>query len=1306
MKNIGFAFITGNEMTDWRLVTADGEYAIEWRNNRLWAVLTTKPTVGQIIERPATEAERKEYLRIRKAQRVVINTEKAGKAKAEAKAAEKQAKIEAKAAEKAANRNAEAERAELRKIRNELKKLEAEKTEAVKAEIETKPETETEAAVKVIVNRISDLKSFIDMVSDLIDNLKAEKDSLRGTAKFYDELSREIVWNQMDVWFEDDISNAVADLMAKAENIRQRQADIPNEIIELKTKKSEAIAELKALKTVLKTMALDATIAPFVVALADKIRVRKPKDPDAEIRIAAKIPEKAKVNNYAVRVVKDRVFYKDLKKESNEMHFEPKYNKEMQTYYGSCEEALTKDSKMLLDMARDARRMAEKKVAELATTSFEVKLADTTVCHLPESMMSMIYGIDTTKLAIEPNVMIVDHGTEKFFQTNWMVWAEPGESEKQAEERQEKFNKAVYDRLDQRGLAAASRLFMPNSAGSGQLKNEKIVLVEANLRKSREDVLFFERTEKQFSEKVPVVGPELWKAWANISRPWSCDLVYADGTVAQPKDILVVKMPKYIYHHDKAIRIGDLYDGKHYKIGPWDNPVDLFAGQILFWKPLAGMGGQLNGYGIKGFGFYAGGSVMRKFLEKNHLTMEEFLDCKIENFDGRTVRIGDYSGIATDDIWKFDKFFDTYEDYLNTIDRLSKKYPIIGKLGILRQSEDEEGQIKRRHMTRSLLQQVFSWTYEEMSKLVTPTAAKIKALMAYENAIVRLAGLKKDASERTALEALFGVAPWLFMAPGVQDYWKNKLRAMVKEMMANKLDARGQYPYVIQDPIAMLEILVLGVKHEDAGIVPNGFVSLADVPEGAKVLALRFPANFLTARVRVNMALSDVFADLGNVCVLSIHDDIFVVQDGDTDGDEICILYTKLIIELIERMISEIDPPVVVFEHGTKAPRTVCGSVEELRRRLSNARYMASHNDHTGIYADMARDCAWLAAVAKENGDTAKFDMWLIYMAAASTGAIISIDQVKGNDISPVLEAWLKDIGKQIKKAMGYKKPYTQQFLKKDVATADCNRPNTASLPDAIAVEGKARVGAYCVTTPFKTWGEIKQHVIDACFVKNVPVCKVQKHVLNEVVMDVLQRTLYNDMFVKDMNGNEHLLDEEVRQKMKNGEEVELKELIVYLYHNSQALMNACEGALLAQKKQEFYALCWKVLREFAITDNKASKTVADKTANVKVNSLYTSLVNEALELMKGNGMDDPTGAYRMFCLNVVAAPLTATIRKNGWSKAAFASGAKEELNERKEVELWGEDELEFEDFQSVFDLTDAEMSADYDWLSDEKVAA
>ena len=119
-----------------RLVSRGADHA-------LYGTMTHTPTVGDIVTRALTKAETAEYAALRRKEKNIFKVGKLAKAAAEKKAEEKAARraswMADKAAKKAENQAAETERAELREIARELKKLEAEEPKAEEAKAEKKP---------------------------------------------------------------------------------------------------------------------------------------------------------------------------------------------------------------------------------------------------------------------------------------------------------------------------------------------------------------------------------------------------------------------------------------------------------------------------------------------------------------------------------------------------------------------------------------------------------------------------------------------------------------------------------------------------------------------------------------------------------------------------------------------------------------------------------------------------------------------------------------------------------------------------------------------------------------------------------------------------------------------------------------------------------------------------------------------------------------------------------------------------------------------------------------------------------------
>lgn len=1277
--------------------------------------------------------EAKAEKKARRAEQVAANKEAAQKRRAElaAKKAKAEAAAQFEREEAQIRRHNLEEAVDLFKVfvLHQINKEKAEKiTEQATSVISAAPRQRRNEVFTSIANRIAEMremaKESFDKKVSLGEEISALKKAQKNADKAYlnalkDALNTKTELKKAYANFGFDfepanvrINNELAALRWNRTTIKadlaERIAELKAEIRALNNVRFDAVAEAKGLSKALVRASYDKVDAPFVLAVLEKIKVADKRKPSAEIREATKVEQKEPVKSFPARNFGSRIIYSAYQKGVNASIWKPEYIEGTET--------LTDKSQKLLDEAIEACGVLLKKGNADMDKPFCVNHKSGTVVHLPATLTTKVYGIPTDEDGIRGEVIVMDHKTEELFsQIHPMVWG-AGDPVMGAIIRDE-FIKKMYARMDKHGVIVDGEIhYVTDHASASQMKAEKVVMALETLRRTHERVFYFGKTEDKFNRENRIVGPDLMKAWANISRPWSFDLQYADGTLAQPKDILLTAHPEYIYVHDRAIYIGDVY-GKSAKGNPINykmadkakNSVGLFLGQIGVWKPMAVNGGQLDGYGLKGLVFYCGGSILDEVCRRAGITREEFFNAKVKNLDGEWVRVGDYKGIATDDVWKFDKFFPSYAAYLRTVDELAEKYPVIGKLGILRQTEDEEGEWKRRHMTRSIFQQLFSWSMTEVSKLVKPSAMKLKAQLAYEGAIRKLAGLGKD--ERTPIEYLFGIAPFLFANNGVQRYWRNKIRKLLDELMACRLDAKGQYPYIVQDPVAMFEILVLGKKPEEAGILEAGYFSAADMPDNRKALVVRFPANFLTIKVLVNKAMKEVFADLGNICALSIHDDILVRQDGDTDGDEICILYNGLLIELAERMLAEIKPPVVVFEHGNKVDkRQAILTKDHLQELIANARYMASHNDQTGIYADLARDCGWLAAMAYAVGDMKMFSSWLIGMAAASTGAIISIDQVKGQDVSEVLVDWLNEIARSRSKALYRMKPFTQHFLK-GIELDKCARPDMRWLPDAISVEVRNQVCGEQTDDahpegilpecemPF-VWNA--EAAWNAVTLKNVKNYAVRSHALDRAILDFFGSTVYNDKTM-DKNGVETDIDADFKDKVRNGAPVGLKDLYVYCWHNALALMQSCEGELLYEKRQEYFVKVWDMLVHFAMTDG------SEHTAAEKKYSVYVNTVNYALELTHGNGMNDESGSFTWFLLNVVAAPMASVIAKNGWKVEDFAhkgnlvtvevpEDATEVVQEkiRENLDMYGTDSREFEDHDaSVLDDGTFEVSDD-----------
>jgi hypothetical protein len=678
---------------------------------------------------------------------------------------------------------------------------------------------------------------------------------------------------------------------------------------------------------------------------------------------------------------------------------------------------------------------------------------------------------------------------------------------------------------------------------------------------------------------------------------------------------------------------------------------------------------------FKGY-LFDGTSSIEELCLKHGISVEDFMNTMIEGIDGKMHRVGDYKVICGEGCWKGDKAFKSYVEYLEWLDRMAEKYPCIDQLYLLRQSEEIEDEEKVRRLTRSLIQQWLMMNPKEIRKITLKARKSLKKDKTLAGQIRKLAGLWKSEEERTEVEKLFEECPWLVMNPAIQEYLKESWERKQIEAASGKFRTEGQYPYIMQDPVALLEVWVLGMNPDDPalGILKAGEVSCADVPEGKELLCVRFPANFLTAMVKVNRACIRAFSSMNGVMVLSVHDLILIAQDGDVDGDEMCVIYDKLAIELTKQMIKTFNPPIILFEHGGKPQRKVHGTKEAFIRSAYDALWRAKRYDKVGIYANLASRCAYLAAIAQKNGDVKKVQQYLIQMSAASTGAILAIDQVKGNEVDQSLIAYLESTIESVKKdfrkiaeGMGVNKkaaykmvhPYIQYFVsaaKRIPISFDKVLPaNPDNFLDEISSLILRDTGRWGTDFGDGVWNK---EAAKAALTNGMPDITVKYGRITKEMIDLLGDNWFK-FRAKSTEEREMDATIETLKKLRVGNELGLKEFMLLLWRNESSMAYSMEGRALWEKKEEYYGTCRELLRMFLESGdwvNKYAKSYPvgyEFSMEERWDIMVNAIVKDALELVASNNVDK-RGSYAMFCLRVVAPELRQNAKKNRVDMARF----------------------------------------------------
>lgn len=1048
---------------------------------------------------------------------------------------------------------------------------------------------------------------------------------------------------------------------------------------------------------------------------------------NVEVRESWKAPEREKATGFSVRMYDASELFRDHLNEINELaNYTP--NKD-------------DDPSVLPDMRKKMQKLMQ---ALLVPEAFTVRESEARSIRLTEADIPNILGVDYDAKRPTTKIMAIEHGIQKLFCFNWQLL---GFDSVVGQESLDEFQQNLMFKIGRYGIKVENNLgsytlYGGVGASAGHQKKEVLVMAEAKALKANESFFWFGRTMEDFIKNVPLTGAEFWKMRANLLRPHLKAFETENGETIKIKDILVVKDVKKLYHIENARIVGVDEKDKSKLVTDTtaDEPVILGDGAMLFIYKMKAQG-QACGTGLKGFGCDASSSI-EALCEKHGVAVEDFLNMKIEGIDGKMHRVGDYKVICGEGCWKFDKAFSGYGEYLAWIEDMAKAYPGIDNLCILRQAEEIEDDEKVRRLTRTLIQQWMFMSGKEIRQLTAKARSGLRKSKTASGAIRKLAALFKTEEERTEVEKLFSEAPWLVASPAIQDYLKGSWERKKVEAASGKFRTEGQYPYIMQDPVALLEVWVLGMNPDnpDLGLLKGDEVSCADVQEDRKLLCVRFPANFLTAMVMKNCAFKNAFRTLNGVMVISVHSLILIAQDGDVDGDEMAVIYDRLAISLTERMRNTFNPPVVLFKHGSKAKRSTHETKEAFVRDAYDALWRAKKYDSVGLYANLATKLAYLAAVAHKNAtaatDPAKaeklfnlLNKYLEDMSKASTGAIMAIDQVKGNQVDKTLIDDLntigrktngtfvelaKHLGKNPEAAKKMRHPFVHFF---NALNKGCPVPETEVLPankdnfvDEIASLILRDAGDWSdFDYQGLKWNKIAAN--EALTNHSAPLMNVK----NGFVTKEMVQTIKDNWFKsRAKNRSEEIADKtiETMAKMKVGNQIGLKELMLLLWRNEAAAAYRMEGVTLTEKKAEYTTVCRDILNMFLASSewvNKYNKarpegyvfTMAEKQA-----ILANYIIRDALELAnRGNGLDSKKGSYAMFCLKLFAKEIRENIAANPVDKDRFGTDTSALMADALlEMELDDlEDDLELfevvpsvqetvEDIPALPEMTDEEL--------------
>jgi len=899
------------------------------------------------------------------------------------------------------------------------------------------------------------------------------------------------------------------------------------------------------------------------------------------------------------------------------------------------------------------------------------------VTRLNRSVGSNAYGIDYESKSPTMTWCVFAHNLSDIFNFDWHV---AGADRASGTKAIECMLIGVLYRILDRGLrvvkGCVSWLYGGFAASAAHMKKDKLILCESRAMKDQEKIMWFGWTAKEFFSRTVCTGADIWKARANLIRPYVEVFQTADGKPISLKDVLLVADVEKVFHAANARTIG----GKdHYKDGPADVSKVLGDGEFISLVPLL-KEAQGTGFGFKGL-FVDGSSSVEYLCNALGMSIDEFMDIIVKDIDGIDRRVGDYKLIAGDGVWKFGKMgYGSFAEFIDNVDKLAVEYPGIDSLYVLRQTDEVEGEERARHLNRTFLQQFIEMTAEDERKLTLRARKALKKQKTLRGSLQYLAETAKQEADRSAVGQLFYNAPWLALNGFVQDHLETRFEKRQAEAISGHIRTDGSYPYIAEDPVALLQIWVLGYdpNSKHLGVLRGDEASVPGLPDGKEFTMVRFPANYQTAKIMKNNPWQDAFSSIKSVMVLSVHSDILITQDGDCDGDKAGAYTNKTVIKLVRKMHEEYNPPVIVFPHGAKAKKVPMNTRNAFISETATALWRAKRYDSVGRYANLATKCAYLASIARANGDGKTMEEALLWMSAASTGAILSIDQVKGNAVDSDLINWLDYcISPAVSKAMQYRMPFIFRYAK-NMPAERCLPLDERNLNDSIANLILTDTGSFDFDPQGFVWDNaeaercLTNHRVQTTSVRCAP---VQGSFLLNLA----------DNWFNEKNEKDAALFEEI----KKGAPVSQAELLLMLWRNACALSFRMTGETLKDQRKQYYATCRDMMFDHA--DSAEWIRTADGHVFTKEEK-HASVVNAAVRFGLGlrrcseqkelegktkKETQDNLGSFAMFILRVFAEDLLENVKLNE------PDGSKFNFNF---------DDLDFDNLGSEDDLTEEEL--------------
>lgn len=734
-------------------------------------------------------------------------------------------------------------------------------------------------------------------------------------------------------------------------------------------------------------------------------------------------------------------------------------------------------------------------------------------------------------------------------------------------------------------------------------------------------------------EEVNCNGSDLLKWWSYATTP-GAPLKYKDGPLTV-NDVLVLDSVDIertfanvlqFYDKEKDIKLF----GKKKLWEKTKHKRTAFDGMLFFMVPIPSQ--QIRGgFCFKGFGlccaYEDGTTIIDEIAKREGLEIPEY----IKDVDGVMRRWRDYKVICTKDAWKWagwkfgtEKRKFTYEEYRTRMNELAKEIPCVNMLYTARVADATEE--SKRRLTRQATQMFKKADQEDIADLTAKSVRKIQKLSTHEGVIRKMAGLDKPEEERTDFERLVEACPELLNHP----YMKRAIEDMFNRQVAEaavRPEVDGIYPYIGEDPVAFFKIVLWGMNPNTKGLgyLDSRQVNIPNEEEGRQLFIIRYPNNYLCGQLRLNHN-DDIYRCCGNVMILSLDGGVLVWADGDTDGDEMCVVRDECVIRMMRDSKKAFNPSMIVFPHDTLEKVIIKGKSKRAAELAHAITVANKYGPEVGRSSNMATKFFHNADVAmhrhartRSEEDGKKVTENLDNAILAHIAAIIAIDLAKTGK----MPEWLETALNKVRSSAGKKMPWNQRFCKDNKSKPWFSKVwNEETLKESDDIVD--RIARYVIdTTNAESYkaptGDEFDVVRDLLCNKTGLLIKGSDGKLDIKQLRALEARNYRTKSTNSEGDDEYRLV----QKLRSGDAVGGAEFVRFLWRNQASLIYTLQRAGddkldNAMMQNQYLKFCREMLIGFG--SNGGNEAFMSKSKDVQEKSNVWKFVNMAFNEKNGIG--------------------------------------------------------------------------------------